>query len=367
MGAGRGHRPARREARHRRDLSRPSGPRRWAIRSPASQEEGEGGGRGRAADRPFICRPPTPAAARPCSAAARPATMPIRAAPTGSARTSGARWARRSPRGHGGFAFSDALKNHGGSWDWDTMSAWLRSPRTFAPGTKMTFAGLSDPQDRADVMLFLNQHGGALTIPPPPAAAPAEGNAAAPAEANGAAPDAGNAAEPQGRGEANTKPAARPPRPRMSGAQRFDGLALAADPLPMREVPLRESSHWPEAVQARLEGRDQPGRVALHRRIVGDRCRAGRPGPRRPGRCRTAAARPHGEADGRCRRRSAGSLRRARSSHGQSGHAGSAREPRRRSRGHPAAAGARDGAEVIAASAARAALGRPARTGRSAI
>ena len=45
------------------------------------------------------------------------------------------------------------------------MSEWLRSPRTFAPGTKMTFAGLSDPQDRADVMLFLNQHGGSLHHP----------------------------------------------------------------------------------------------------------------------------------------------------------------------------------------------------------
>ena len=102
-----------------------------------------------------------------------------------------------------GFAYSDALRSHGGTWDWETMSQWLRSPRTFAPGTKMTFAGLSDPQDRADVMVFLNAHGGRLTIPPPPAAAPAEGNGAA--EANGAAPDAGNAAEPQARGEANTK------------------------------------------------------------------------------------------------------------------------------------------------------------------
>jgi len=99
------------------------------------------------------------------------------------------------------FSYSDALKNHGGRWDWDTLSAWLHSPRTFANGTKMTFAGLSDPQERADVMLFLNQHGGTLTIPPPPAeAAPAaagngaegnsatanvaEGNAAAAPEAN---------------------------------------------------------------------------------------------------------------------------------------------------------------------------------------
>jgi cytochrome c len=98
--------------------------------------------------------------------------------------------------GHGGFAFSSALQGHGGTWDWDTMSEWLKSPRSFAPGTKMTFAGLSDPQDRADVMLFLNQHGGRLTIPPPPAegAAPEGDNAAAPAD-NAAAP-AGNEAAP---------------------------------------------------------------------------------------------------------------------------------------------------------------------------
>ena len=42
----------------------------------------------------------------------------------------------------------------------------------------MTFAGLSNPQDRADVMVYLNSRAARLTIPPPPAAAPAEGNAA---------------------------------------------------------------------------------------------------------------------------------------------------------------------------------------------
>lgn len=89
-----------------------------------------------------------------------------------------------------GFAFTDVLRNHGGTWDWDTTSAWLKSPRNFANGTRMSFAGLSDPQERADVLLFLNQHGGTLTIPPPPAAAPAEGNAA---EGNAAA---GNEAAP---------------------------------------------------------------------------------------------------------------------------------------------------------------------------
>ena len=63
--------------------------------------------------------------------------------------------------GHPGFAYSDALKGVGGTWDWDKMSTWLANPKKFAPGTKMTFAGLSNPQDRADLMLWLNGKGGA--------------------------------------------------------------------------------------------------------------------------------------------------------------------------------------------------------------
>jgi len=73
--------------------------------------------------------------------------------------------------GHPGFAFSAALKEKGGTWDWDTMSAWLASPKKFAPGTKMTFAGLSNPQERADVMAFLNSRD---PSPLPVPAAPAE-------------------------------------------------------------------------------------------------------------------------------------------------------------------------------------------------
>ena len=102
-----------------------------------------------------------------------------------------------------GFAYSEALRSKGGAWDWDRMSEWLRSPRAFAPGTKMTFAGLSDPQDRADLLLYMNGQGGRLTVPPPPAAAPAQGNETAPAdgnavEANAAAPAAdGNVANAQ--------------------------------------------------------------------------------------------------------------------------------------------------------------------------
>jgi cytochrome c len=79
------------------------------------------------------------------------------------------------PIGQGkGFAFSDALAKKGGTWNWDNLSQWLSSPRGFAPGTKMTFAGLGNPQDRADVIAFLNAHSDA---PKPMPAAPAAADA----------------------------------------------------------------------------------------------------------------------------------------------------------------------------------------------
>ena len=70
----------------------------------------------------------------------------------------------------GAFAYSDALKSHGGSWDWEALSQWLKSPKTFAPGTKMTFAGLSKPEDRANLLVYMNSKGSNLPLPPPPAA-----------------------------------------------------------------------------------------------------------------------------------------------------------------------------------------------------
>jgi len=113
---------------------------------------------------------------------------------------------------HPAFAYTDALKGVGGTWDWDKMSHWLANPKKFAPGTKMTFAGLSNPQDRADVMLFLNSRGGTLTVPPPPAedAAAAGEKAAAEAEGAGAQkasnePVLNTAEDTRGKGEGDTQ------------------------------------------------------------------------------------------------------------------------------------------------------------------
>jgi cytochrome c len=109
----------------------------------------------------------------------------------------------------GDFNYSEALRSKGGTWDWDQMSAWIASPRTFAPGTRMTFAGISDPQARANLLAYLNAQGGRLQIPPPPAAAPAGNEAAAAGNEAAGNDSAGNAQEPalqqQNRSEGSTK------------------------------------------------------------------------------------------------------------------------------------------------------------------
>ncbi|MGF1550442.1 MAG: c-type cytochrome [Sphingomonadaceae bacterium] len=92
-----------------------------------------------------------------------------------------------APVAGGSFPYSEALESVGGSWDWETMSEWLKSPSGFAPGTKMTFAGISSPEDRAAVMLYMNEMSASpLPVPPPPAADTAEQAAAEKADAEAA-------------------------------------------------------------------------------------------------------------------------------------------------------------------------------------
>lgn len=88
-----------------------------------------------------------------------------------------------------GFAYSGALAEKDGAWDYENMDAWLQSPRSFANGTKMSFAGLSSPEDRANVILYLRENGGGPPLPEPEA--PAE-------ETDEAAGDAGETADADG-------------------------------------------------------------------------------------------------------------------------------------------------------------------------
>jgi len=95
---------------------------------------------------------------------------------------------------HAGFAYSEVLKGKGGKWDFAALDEWLASPAKYATGTKMSFAGLTDAQQRADVILYLNSKGSNLPLPAAEAAAPAA-EAAPSADASAAAPAASEAAE----------------------------------------------------------------------------------------------------------------------------------------------------------------------------
>lgn len=64
-----------------------------------------------------------------------------------------------------GFEYSSALADHGGEWTYENLDAWLKSPRAFANGTKMSFAGLGDAQERANLMLYLMENGGGPALP----------------------------------------------------------------------------------------------------------------------------------------------------------------------------------------------------------
>lgn len=56
-----------------------------------------------------------------------------------------------------GFAYSVGLKAKGGVWDIESINQMITKPKDFIPGTKMGFPGLKKPQDRADVIFYLQQ------------------------------------------------------------------------------------------------------------------------------------------------------------------------------------------------------------------
>ncbi|MCV6595056.1 MAG: c-type cytochrome [Silicimonas sp.] len=56
------------------------------------------------------------------------------------------------------FRYSDSLKRaaaNGLEWHADTLSQYIEDPRTFASGTRMSYAGMKDAQDRADLLAYL--------------------------------------------------------------------------------------------------------------------------------------------------------------------------------------------------------------------
>ena len=54
-----------------------------------------------------------------------------------------------------GYSYTPANKNSGITWSEDKLFQYLENPQRVVPGTKMAFAGWSDPQKRADVIAYL--------------------------------------------------------------------------------------------------------------------------------------------------------------------------------------------------------------------
>ena len=116
----------------------------------------------------------------------------------------------RAKAGVEGFNYSSAMEAAGGSWTFENLNGFLQRPRDYLPGTSMSYAGMRDAEDRANMIAFLRTlDENPVPLPDPPApeeaavetdtgeagAAPAEDAAGAgdlesvgPAELNDAAP-----------------------------------------------------------------------------------------------------------------------------------------------------------------------------------
>ncbi|MFI4965355.1 MAG: c-type cytochrome [Caulobacterales bacterium] len=104
----------------------------------------------------------------------------------------------RKPGTEPGFAYSDAMKAFGAKqpiWDYQHIYEFIKGPQAYINGTKMTFVGLKQPQDRINVIAFLRTQGGTLPIPAPNPAAPPAAKAPAPTGPS-AAPGAGQGVPP---------------------------------------------------------------------------------------------------------------------------------------------------------------------------
>lgn len=98
-----------------------------------------------------------------------------------------------------GYAYSKAIASMEGSWTPENLNAFLEKPSSYAPGTKMAFAGLKAAGDRANLIAYLATQGG--TFDPSAVQAP-EQDATAPAGDAPAQTDGDQAAAPAAEGGA---------------------------------------------------------------------------------------------------------------------------------------------------------------------
>lgn len=54
-----------------------------------------------------------------------------------------------------GYSYSGAMKSAGSVWTTSKLDAYLADPQKLVPGNNMPLAGISDPQQRADIAAYL--------------------------------------------------------------------------------------------------------------------------------------------------------------------------------------------------------------------
>ena len=60
-----------------------------------------------------------------------------------------------------GFEYSQAMQGSKIVWSENTLDRFLANPLQAVPGTAMGYAGVTDPKERADLIAYLKQAGGA--------------------------------------------------------------------------------------------------------------------------------------------------------------------------------------------------------------
>lgn len=60
----------------------------------------------------------------------------------------------------GDFGYSDVMTSLEGNWTPEALFEFLANPKAYAPGTKMTFAGLNKETDRVNLIAYLETIGG---------------------------------------------------------------------------------------------------------------------------------------------------------------------------------------------------------------
>ena len=68
-----------------------------------------------------------------------------------------------------GFSYSSALSDKGGNWTIEALDGFIAAPRDWVPDTKMSYAGMRSPQDRANLIAWLRSLGEGAAVPAEPA------------------------------------------------------------------------------------------------------------------------------------------------------------------------------------------------------